>query len=212
MSLISCPPGTALPSAANPTCPVQWDQIVKILWRRISGRATLTTVTVLTSAAVSPLLSAADATKLVVSPYIANIIIPVQEPIKSGGNDNTTIDGIPRFEGLPFVPITGAYIENADPAVMDTLRVALATESSLNGDSNIEGFLVTRFGKVVAINPSSTTLYGLKMHNIIIGDVASDGLNKTNRYPISWDFPPEFSVGAKQYTPTDYNARTIVNS
>lgn len=212
MSLFNCPVGTALPSVSAPSCPNKWDQFVKIFIRRISGRATLTTSTILLSASVSPLLSASDDTKIVVLPYIGNIVIPVGEPIKSGGNDNTTIGGVPRLEGLPFVSVTGAYIEDYDAASIDPLRTALATESSLNGDSNLEGFFVNRFGKVGAINPSSTTLYGVKLHNIVIGDASSEGLGKPTRYPVSFDLAPGWSEGFKLFTPTDYNALTIANS
>ena len=208
--LLTCPKPTYLANTPNPTCPVRWDQILKLGIRRINGRATLTTSTILLSATVTPLLTAVDDTKLLITPNIKNIVIPNAEPIKEGGNDNTTFNGMPELRGLGIVQVTGAYMDNVDDTTAVALR-ALASESSLNGDSNIEMFPITRFAKGVLINPSTTIAYGIKIYNFVVSDVSSEGYNKPNRYYISWDMEGGWSAGVKMFTPTDYNLLSITN-
>ena len=126
--LFTCPQPTALASAPNPTCPVRFDQIQKMGIRRISGATALTTATVLLAATITPLLSATDNTKLLISPWLSNFIIPNSEPLKEGGNDNTTINGIPKLNGFGFVNVT-FQLKNVESTTADAMR-ALASESA----------------------------------------------------------------------------------
>lgn len=210
--LFTCPVPTALAAAPNPSCPVKFDQIQKMLLRRITNRATVTTATALLSATITPLLSAADDTKLLVSPWLLGFSLPQVEPLKEGGNDNTTLNGVPRLLGLGFVSVT-ATMENVAASTAQAMR-ALASESanSAAGTTNLEAFFVNKEGKLIGDNPSSTTLYGFKIYNFVVTDVASEGFNQANKFGVSFDMEPLWSKTFTVLTPTDYNALTIVNS
>ncbi len=210
--LFVCPNPATLASAPNPSCPVRFDQIQKMAIRRIGGRATVTTATILLAATITPLLSATDDTKLLISPWLLDLKIPNSEPLKEGGNDNTTINGVPRLTGLGFASVS-FMLENVEAATAQAMR-ALASESanSVPGTTNIEGFFITKDGRLILDNPSGTTAYGFKLHNFVISDVGSEGLNKPNTFKGSFDLEPLWSKTFKVVTPTDWNPLTVANS
>lgn len=210
--LFTCPVPTALAAAPNPACPVKWDQIVKMLIRRTTGATTVTTATILLTATVSPLLSAADNTKLLVSPYLLDMKFPNNDPLKEGGNDNTTIGGVPRLLGLPFGGVKDAFMENIAPSSAQAMR-ALASESGgTAGVTNLEAFFVTKDGKLICVTASGTLCVGIPIYNFCVNDVSSEGFSRPNRYYVSFDMAPMWSQFTNILTPADYNALTIVNS
>lgn len=210
--LFTCPNPTALAAAPNPSCPVRFDQIQKMLIRRIDGSATLTTATILLAATITPLLSAADNTKLLVTPWLSDFKIPNSEPLKEGGNDNTTINGIPKLNGFGFVNVP-FMLKNVEASTAQALR-ALASESanSVAGTTNIEGFFVAKDGRIVVDNPSSTVAIGFKLYNFAVSDVGTEGLNKDNTFNCSFDLEPLWSKTFKVLTPTDWKPLTVANS
>jgi hypothetical protein len=210
--LFTCPKPTALAAAPDPSCPIRWDQIQKMGIRRITGRTTLTTATILLAANITPLLSAADNTKLLISPFLADFKIPQSEPIKQGGNDNTTLNGMPKLEGFGFVTVT-FEIRNVDPTTADALR-ALASESGgiMPGATDLEGWFFNRYNKIIIDNPASTQAIGFKLYNFVVSDVGTEGLNKDNIWKGSFDLEPLWSKTAKLLTPTDWVPLTVANS
>lgn len=212
--LFVCPVPTALAAAPNPSCPTtnRIPQIQKMLIRRSTGRATLTTATALLAATVSPLLSATDDTKLLVSPWMENFTFPVAEPLKEGGNDNSTLNGVPRLLGLPFVPFTGITMADVAASTAQAMR-ALASESTgVAGTTNLEAFFVTKDGSIVGNNPSSTVFYGFPIYNFCVTDLSSQGFNQRTLYGVTFDMAPLWSKTFTILTPTDWNALTVVNS
>lgn len=210
--LFTCPQPTALAAAPNPSCPVRFDQIQKIGIRRIDGRATLTTATVLLAATITPLLSAADGTKLLISPWLADFKIPNSEPLKEGGNDNTTINGIPKLNGFGFVTVP-FELRNVEASTAQAMR-ALASESanSVPGTTNIEVIFFLKDGRIVVDNPSGVVAIGFKAYNFAVSDVGTEGLNKDNTFKCSFDLEPLWSKTFKALTPTDWNPLTVANS
>lgn len=210
--LFVCPNPATLASAPNPSCPVRFDQIQKMGIRRITGRAALTTATILLAANITTLLAATDDTKLLISPWLLDLKIPNSEPLKEGGNDNTTINGVPRLNGLGFVNVP-FMMENVDATTAAAMR-ALASESanSAPGTTNLEGFFFPKDGRLIIDNPSGTVAVGFKLYNFVVSDVGSEGLNKPNTFKCSFDMEPLWSKTFKVVTPTDWNPLTVANS
>jgi hypothetical protein len=211
MDLFACPAPTAIATIPATSCPIRWDQVQKMLIRRISGAQALTTSTVLLSATITPLLSAADSTKLIVSPFIHDFKIPQSEVLKEGGNDNTTINGVPTLRGLGFVGATG-MLKNISAAAAAKIRAITPETATAPGETNIEALFVNKDGKVIAQNPASTTVKGFPIYNLALTDVGSEGFGKDNIYNLSFDLAPGWSEYHAMYTPTDWNALTVANS
>lgn len=211
MDLFACPPPAAIANIPTFTCPIRWEQIQKILLRRVTGAAALTTSTALLSATITPLLSATDDTKLIVSPFLSNVIIPPNELLKEGGNDNTTLNGVPQFRGLGAVNVT-MQLRNA-PATVAAAIGAITPETSIQpGQTNIEAIFVNKDGKIIGRNPSSTVFKGFPIYNLVITDVSSEGFGKDNLYNLSFDLAPGWSDKHTMLTPTDWSALTVVNA
>jgi hypothetical protein len=199
-ALLICPPPTALASVPTQACPERYDQIVRFAIQRKQTTASFTTTTLLAEATWTPLLSAVNSTKVIMTPLIPNVVIPAGEVLKEGGNDNTTINGIPKLAGLPFVPVT-AQLQDANSAVRKALR-ALASESAIfPGFTNLWIYPINRFGQIIG-KKDGTDVLGIPVYNFVVGDVGTEGLNKNNIANVSFDLAPGWSDDVEVFTPS----------
>jgi hypothetical protein len=203
-SLFTCPPPSTLATVPTQACPERWDQIVRLLLMRKQASALFTTTSILVVATWTPLLTASDGTKVIRTPLLSNMVIPPGELLKEGGNDNTTINGIPRLNGRGHVGVTN-QLQDVQASTRAALR-ALASESALQpGFTNLEAVLVNRFGQLIVDNRSGSNLWGFPLYNFIVGDVGTEGFAKSNIANMSFDLAPGWSDNAKVFTPTDFN-------
>lgn len=204
--LFVCPPPTALASVPDQTCPERFDQIVKFFFQRKQTSPSFTTTTVLLEATWTPLLVATDSTKIVKTPLVPNVVIPTGEVLKEGGNDNTTINGIPRLTGRGFVGAT-MQLQDVEAPVRAALR-ALAAESALQpGFTNLQMYMVNRFGQLI-YNKSGSNVFGFDVYNLMVGDVGTEGLNKSNIANMSFDLAPGWSDSAAIISVPAFNLLT----
>jgi hypothetical protein len=195
--LFSCPPPTALATIPSQACPEVWDQIVKFAFQRKQATPSFTSTTIKVAATWTPLLTASDSTKVVITPYIAGVVIPPGEVLKEGGNDNSTINGIPRITGLGFVPVT-AQPQSLQATVRAALQ-ALGSESSLSpGFTNLWVYFFNRFGQIIANADGS----GFDAYNVMAGDAGTEGFAKLNTMNFGFDLAGGWSKNANIYTPT----------
>lgn len=198
-ALFTCPPPAALADIPAQDCPERFDQIVRLFFQRKQSVPSFTEATILLEATWTPLLTAVDDTKVIKSPLIPNIVIPTGEIIKEGGNDNTTINGIPKLGGRSFVAVT-AQLQDVEAAVRSALR-ALASESALQpGFTNLGFFMVNRFNQIIAKSDGDS----IDVYNVMVGDVGTEGLNKSNVANLSFDLAPGWSDDVAIFTPTDF--------
>jgi hypothetical protein len=204
--LFVCPPPTALASVPTQECPVRFDQICRFGFQRMQATPSFTTTTLLAQATWTPLLTETDDTKVILSPLVPGFVIPTGEVLKEGGNDNSTINGVPRLNGLGFVACTG-QLQDVEAAVADALR-ALASESALQpGYTNLWMYMFNRFGQIIT-DVSSTNCPGIPVYNVCVGDVGTEGLNKSNLHNLSIDLAPGWSKTVKMFTPS-FNPLTL---
>lgn len=198
--LFTCPPPAVLAAIPAQSCPERFDQIVRFMFQRKQGTASFTETNILLSATWTPLMTAVDSTKIIGSPQIPNVVIPPGEVQKEGGNDNTTINGIPRLSGLQFVPVT-ANLLDADKSVRAAIR-ALASESAIQpGYTNLWVYMINRFGQIIG-SLNGSNVEGIPVYNVVVGDTGTEGFNKTNVANLTFDLAPGWSDAVKMYTPT----------
>lgn len=194
--LFSCPPPAFLADVPDQSCPERYDQIVRFFFQRKQSSPSFSDTTIKTQATWTPLLSANDDTKIIGSPLVPNVVIPTGEIIKEGGNDNTTINGIPKLGGRSFVGVT-AQLQDVEAAVRTALR-ALASESALQpGFTNLWFYMVNRYNQIIAGSDGS----GIEVYNVMVGDVGTEGLNKSNVANLSFDLAPGWSDNVAVFTP-----------
>ena len=123
--ICKCPQGAALPTIPVVSCPETFGQIQKVAFQRLkkadgTKNKFVTESDIKLKASWTPLLVAADGTKVVMSPYI-------QAPASEGGaarefgGGNETLGGIPVIIGREPSPFTGA-IRQAPQTVIAALK------------------------------------------------------------------------------------------
>lgn len=203
--LFSCPPPAALATIPAQACPEVWDQIVKFAFQRKQASPSFTSATIKVAATWTPLLTATDNTKIVITPYIAGVVIPPSEVLKEGGNDNSTINGIPRIGGLGHVSVT-AQPQSLAAAVRTALQ-GLGSESAISpGFTNLWVYFFNRYGQIIANADGS----GFDAYNVMGGDAGTEGFNKLNTINWGFDLAGGWSTNATLYQPTaPFNPLTL---
>lgn len=205
-----CPLPAAISIIPSVGCPVRFGQIQKVIFQRRQAVASVTEDTILLKATWDALLAADDDTRAVISPYFNNFVIGKNEILKEGGNDNTTINGIPRVVGMSYAPVT-AELRNVESAIADAMR-AYTCESSQNGYTNLWAYFVNQFGKIIGkLDADDEHVNGFDVYNLAVPDVSSEGFGKDNIYFIDWSQSGGWSEGWKIYSPTDFSALNLVN-
>lgn len=212
-----CPQAAALPSIPTVLCAEDFGQIQKVIFQRLrkddgtrnafTGGAGEGAKPIEALASWTPLLSAADSTKVVVSPYIQ---APTNEPgaARTFGGGNETLGGIEEIIGREPNPFSGV-LRKIPQSVIKVLK-QLQCESY--GD-NLGVFLVDEFGQIEAIKDETeaTTFYPIPIRSLFIGDKGHGGLEAPDSNAISWSFLPNYSDNLAIVKPTFNPLTDLVN-
>jgi hypothetical protein len=217
--IISCP----LPAALRPIniadCPFKIDQLVRMVFQRRQPTATdadapfATLADIQTLAGWNDFLAATDNTKMVLSPIFANATIPNSEALTTGGNDNTTFNGIRQYNGEGAVTVNGTFYNMASKTKEDLMYLPQESLASIIGVSNLTVYLVNRDGQIIADTypgtpvggppPVAPTLYrGIPIYNFRISSVGSAGFNAPNTHQFSFDLPADWDTRIVSIKPT----------
>lgn len=188
---IVCPAPAALATPPAQACPFRMDQIVRLAFRRINGVAAAfaTEAALKLQATWTPLIAAADSTKIVISPLFAGLVIPNSEGIFIGGGDNTTFNGIRSYMGEAFVTVTFTW-SNMTPAVKAVLDT-YAQESIANaaGLTNLGVHMFNVNGWDFHNNLAFFPVY-----NFRVSSRGTEGLNTNDTYQASFDLAPRWDA------------------
>jgi hypothetical protein len=179
------------------------DQIVRIAFQRKQAAPSFTTTSILVQATWTPLLSAVGDTKVVLSPLIPGMVIPPSEILENGGNDNTTINGIPELRGIGFTKVT-AQLQSESAAIRVALR-KLAAESALTpGFTNLWGYFINKDGQVIG-SLNGSNVEGFPIYNVAVGDPGTEGYLQNNKTNFSFALAGGWADSLAIYNPTDFN-------
>lgn len=192
--ICKCPAGVALPDVPAIKCSESFGQVQKVAFQRLTkddgNKNSFTskeTITVLAS--WTPLLSAVNSTKVVVSPYIQ---APTAEAgaARTFGGGNETLGGVEEIIGREPTLFTGV-IRKAPQEVIKALK-EMQCESW--GD-NLGIFIFDENGTIGAIKDAKTegTYYPIPIRSLFIGDKTLGGLEAPDSNAIQWSFLPNWS-------------------
>ena len=185
--LFKCPPGPYLGGIAPTTCPIKWDQTQKLALGRKSTNRFPNAGAFISQAHWQALLNALTDARLVITPYLSNLVIPASEVLSTGGNDNTTIDGVREITGVGFVTVT-AQLKNVSAETANELRL-IGSESMLSpGVSNLVGYFLQTDNAVVYDKRATLVAFeGFDIYNFVVTDLGNEGLNANTVVNISFD-------------------------
>lgn len=196
--LFECPLPVALESLPEQDCPVRFDQIVRMVFQMVQpGAGTFTDVTIKALATWTPLLAASDSTKVVPSPLFAEMVIPQSEALTIGGNDNTTFNGIPLYNGEGNVLVT-LQVSDLDFAVKKVLtQYSKYSIASAVGTTKLSVYFINKDGVII-----SNDAKGFPAYNFRISSVGSEGFNAANKHAISFNLLPNWDNDALMSIPS----------
>lgn len=210
MSLIcQCPAAAAIATIPNVTCPENFGQIQKVAFQRLrkadGTRNSFTATAAITAlASWTALLSAADGSKVVVTPYInAPADSGGDARMTSGGNDD--LGGIPNVLGGNPVQFDG-QMRSVPQSVIKAMK-ALQCEANAG---NLGVFLFDENGKIEALQDqtTATTYYPIPIRALFIGSKIHGNFDAKDSNAISWQYPDNYSDDLVIVTPTDFNPLT----
>lgn len=188
--IIDCPLPESLTAVPVQDCLFRMDQIVRFAFARRSAPPFATEAAIKLLATWTPLLTAADETKVVMSPIFAGFVIPGSEGQFTGGNDNTTINGVRLYGGEQNVTATGVF-SNMSPAVKTALDAL--TQYSVAGSLGTTDLGLIPINKDGKIFPKN--LGFIPIFNFRVGSRGSEGYNANDTHGFSFDLLPNWDEG-----------------
>ena len=210
-----CPAGTHLADLTIAECKESLGQIQKIIiQRRYSSQGVLNKIpaaNIITKTAMTALATAADGTKIIISPFIQN---PTTTPgeARTFGGGNQTLGGIEIVIGREPTTFEGIIYQEKQSTIK-TMKEYSCEEIGV--------YLIDENGNIGAIKEevtsgsSTTTNYlPIPVRSFFLGDKNLGGYEEPDSNAIKWSFLPNWSDDLeiiKQST-MDYNPLTdLVN-
>lgn len=198
-----CPAGAHLPDLNIAECKESFGQIQKVIFQRIFKSAGVrNTIADLTQkASLSTLLSAADGSKIIVSPYLQN---PTTEPgaARTFGGGNASLGGVEIIIGTEPTTFSAVMYQEKQTTIA-TMKKYMC--------ENIGVYLIDENGHIGAIadNPEDPTEYSpIPIGKLFIGDKKLGGFEEPDGNTIEWSFFPNWSDKLVKVEPADYNPLT----
>lgn len=204
--ICTCPRGATLPGIPNVVCPETFGQIQKIAFQRIqksSGQKNSFTSSddIKLKASWTPLLSAADDTKIVVSPVIQAPETEAGAPITFGGG-NDTPNGVEEIVGREATSFTGVLRKMPQNVVKAMKEMMCESIGIYLFDNN------GAIGCLKQGESTSATYFPIPISAFFVGDKSLGGLEEPDSNAIQWSFLPNWSDNLVMVAPTDFNPLT----
>lgn len=214
MSLVcQCPAATALTTIPNVQCSENFGQIQKVAFQRLrkadgTRNAFTSSADIKLKASWTALLSAADGSKIVVSPYInAPADSGGDARLTSGGNDD--LGGVQEVLGGNPVQFDG-QIRAVPQSVIKAMK-ELQCEANAG---NLGVFLFDENGNIQCVaestgtNPVVTSYYPIPIRTLFVGSLIHGNYDAKDANNISWQYPDNYSDDLAIVKPTDFNPLT----
>jgi len=201
--LCNCPLDAALNDIPLSECLEDLGQVQKAVLQRVfSTGGTKNTIADPTAQADwTPLLAAADGTKVVQTPYLNE---PVTEPgaARTYGGGNATLGGIEIAIGREPTSFNASILRSPQNTI--------AALKNLQCE-NVGVYLIDEHGRIGCLADdidTPTTYYPIPVSGLFVGDKNLGGLETPDMNAIMWKFFPNWSDKFVVVTPTDFNALT----
>ena len=185
--LFNCPVGPYLGAIAPTDCPIKWDQTQKMVFGRKDATRFPNAGSFVSQAHWQSLFNVLSDARLVITPYVSSLVVPPTEVLTTGGNDNTTIDGVPEVTGVGFATVS-MVLKNISAETANEIRL-LGTETMIMpGVTNIEGYFLQTSDAVVYNKTATLAAYrGFDIYNLVITDIGNEGLNSNTMYNLTFN-------------------------
>ena len=197
--ICKCPRAASLPEIPAFECPETFGQIQKVAVQRLmNDDGTKNSITeIKTLASWTPLLVAADSTKVIVTPYIQNPEAPAGSPRTFGGG-NETLGGIEEIVGAEPTPFTGVFRKIPQTAIKALKQLTC---------ENVGVYLFDENGAIGALLKDGKH-YPIPVRSFFVQDKTLGGYDAPDSNGIQWNFLPNWSDDLVMVYPEDFNPLT----
>lgn len=208
MITCQCPAAAALTTIPAQGCAESFGQIQKVAFQRLTTAGAKNSFTssadIKLKASWTALMSAADSTKVVISPYIQAPTVEAGAARTFGGG-NETLGGVEMIIGREPTPFTGV-IRAVSQSIIKAIK-ELQCEATAD---NLGVYLFDENGNICALQDQSTptTFYPIPIRALFVGDKSFGGLEAPDSNAIQWTFLPNYSDDLTIVSPTDFNPLT----
>ena len=208
MITCQCPAAAALTTIPAQGCAESFGQIQKVAFQRLTTAGAKNSFTssadIKLKASWTALMSAADSTKVVISPYIQAPTVEAGAARTFGGG-NETLGGVEMIIGREPTPFTGV-IRATKQSVIKAIK-ELQCEAIAD---NLGVYLFDENGNICALQDQATptTFYPIPIRALFVGDKSFGGLEAPDSNAIQWSFLPNYSDDLAIVSPTDFNPLT----
>ena len=207
MLTCQCPPPTALPDIPCVQCPERFGQIQKVAFQRLTaddgtkngfpksgGNDTITDLANWQSA-----MTAADSTKIVISPYIYS---PTQESgaPRTFGGGNDSLNGVEEIIGRELSAFT-ASVRNCPQSVISALK-------QMQCEGSLGVYLFDQYGNVECIVDENGNAYPIPIKSFFVGDKVHGGIDAPDTNVIQWSFVKNYSDDLRIFVLETFNPLT----
>lgn len=207
MLTCQCPSPTALPDIPCVKCPERFGQIQKVAFQRLrtdggtkngfpksGGTDTITDL-----ANWQAKMTAADSSKIVVSPYIYS---PTQESgaPRTFGGGNDSLGGVEEIIGRESSSFT-ASVRNCPQSVVSALK-------KMQCEGCLGVYLFDQYGNVECIVDEDGNAYPIPIKSFFVGDKVHGGIDAPDTNVIQWSFAHDYSDDLKIFEITTFNPLT----
>lgn len=204
-----CPVSTlGMTAIGTLTCPTSFGQVQKLLFQRqaqVAGFGTLTTVKSL--ATWTALIAATDATKVVVTPFVAGFT-PETGTAREFGSGNEVRDGIPILFGtnptkvkLKIYEPSTAIVANLKALMCESICVGLVNELGYYG---FEAQTVAT-GLPTTAPVSADEMHGFPIQSFYVSNRILGGFDGPDYVEISFAMKSNWDAGFAIVAPTDHS-------
>lgn len=209
MAICTCPAAAALPTIPAMECGESFGQIQKLAFCRIYGAdgaknsfQTSTAITALASWQAK--MTAADSSKIVVTPY-------VEAPTQDGGDAITFGGGNDTLGGME--KIIGSNPTTMSFALREYPQDIISALKQLACEKNLGVFFFNGNGQIEAIKDASEegTYYPIPIFNLFVGDKIHGGFDTPDSNAMSFSLPANYSDLLTIVTPSFNPLLDLVN-
>lgn len=202
-----CPAGAHLADLNIEECKESLGQIQKVIIQRVykstGEKNVIPANSIKTKTSLSSLASAADGTKIVISPYIQN---PTTEPgaARTFGGGNQTLGGIEIVIGREPTTFSGIIYQESQATIKTMKEYSCET---------IGVYLIDENGNIGALKENDNYM-PIPVGKFFIGDKKLGGFEEPDSNTIEWNFFPNWSDNLViiKASELDYNPLTdLVN-
>lgn len=202
-----CPAGAHLADLEIAECKESLGQIQKVIIQRIykstGEKNSFTATEIKAKTSVAAKASAADGTKIIISPYIQN---PTTEPgaARTFGGGNQTLGGIEIVIGREPTTFSGIIYQESQSTIKTMKEYSC---------ENIGVYLIDENGNIGALEEDGNYM-PIPVGKFFVGDKKLGGFEEPDSNTIEWNFFPNWSdnLTILKATEFDYNPLTdLVN-